>query len=1504
MHWTAWIVLLAFIGFLITNYGAPWLVRRLSSNVRIRNIGLRSVRGLFLKFGRVTLTAERIALSIHRSAGGTRMGLDFQAVVVTIAKDSQGGTTSRPADNWMKLRQHYTRGFSVASLTDMVTSTSTTPQLTLTQWVIHKAIATCRNAVRVAAVYFLILAMRSLPALTSRFETVLDNLVVVSDDLDGAHLVVKGVTCAALLKFTQLDDLDGEDSEELKSKRRETFRLQAAKPNWRRKWQDSMRRVWEKATARTKGLISLTVDIEDVAAFATPMTPTLLAEIRSQSRTGSFAFTSSASATGFTTIEKAPPPGSCLSIEGPIHFQTSAGFNPRKMVFQKRSGEALVNLPSIQLAPDVIAGFLQTLKSTQRTEHPEPPPTNATASPSWMPVTRNFSPPGSPTLSPQQKPSRWNRVKRRPESSLPQIFFAVLKGIEVNVPVVTARMGAIQHVDSPSTSYSVMSKGFLVRLQLSEPVTSVLHQKWLGNTLTSDSKSDISVYSFAIQFRSVVARRLGTDIRDHLTLVRIGEVSVDSIFTGWPTLWMLPPRIFVGDPNAGFVAVEVMVDHVELVERLATLRWLVQRFPSKHQHSALREPSGHVLHPVPRVNLQIAINNPSLRLLEQCSETTTSLTVRSDGLAVSLESTYHDTSYKKPPSLFEYLEVEGQNPVVLDHIASFHLEPLSISVSRATHETVADKKDPEWSDSSPGSGSPAMSYTSLDAALHPLVELGAVHVIAKGTTLGYYADQAFTGVSLDASSTLMQIRAVVDLVLVDLTDLEWASFAFSLLDDMNQAPNPAPKIEGEHPGIPPKPIFERLPCGYSLHLALPSIRLGVCGAGIRVDDVPTTRGLAIRSSFVADYCYVVAPHHTSRFKRNVSKAHMRDRLGLQQEATQSATAHAHEASVKDERAAFLQFAVSQTTVRCVVDDDNFGWLDPQDLDPSFCSADDSDAHVMLRIPEVSGSALLRRRRSTKPEVASYEDSCRVEVRIPRTSCRVDLHHIYCAIAVLGALKQLNRPTPHKTMSTHHAPLLTQIHVRTDVVQLLAVFPRGCRTFLRFTSLAYSQSHPSRHAMTFLNGCMWVPMEDGLWEELCRLTSWKMNVDLGVAEEDNLAIAIAGNGARIRLPHKFVVSELLTDITLTVKGSKHLKAMVSEGSVRRMDKPPVEEAKKVPPISLALGSLIFEMADDPFESKVNMIWRVGFEEQAARLQREEAFDAKVAAIRGAENGESPLETMTSSGIRDEISPHHTVDIDEARLRLDTYNAQSWVRRHKQHRDILTAKEDSMTSRIRGNASSRRLHAALPIPLKAKEKYPPLLRAVLAGVQLSLGPPEFGNDHIEDFMHDLGGLPHNTQFTLLIPLHLTWATDGFRATMRDYPVPLWDVQEAPSSWYCTSNLVIAEELGDDHALDWIDCTIVPPGTNHTSPPLEFLIPKTIMPVKTYANPEIVISSPDVTDLSWSVSCTPALQDVMRVLDTFSPTPRDKSPAIGFWDKMRLILHWRLRARFENEVRLYVK
>ncbi|KAJ1919323.1 Protein SABRE [Tieghemiomyces parasiticus] len=101
---------------------------------------------------------------------------------------------------------------------------------------------------------------------------------------------------------------------------------------------------------------------------------------------------------------------------------------------------------------------------------------------------------------------------------------------------------------------------------------------------------------------------------------------------------------------------------------------------------------------------------------------------------------------------------------------------------------------------------------------------------------------------------------------------------------------------------------------------------------------------------------------------------------------------------------------------------------------------------------------------------------------------------------------------------------------------------------------------------------------------------------------------------------------------------------------------VRRPKRLPYIDVMVRHTTFTVDDDPFETALGRIYRLGLSEQQARLVREAAFEKTAAKLQAdsdpGHDGESrPAHSRTSTG---------NVDVDAARERLEQYNATNWIR----------------------------------------------------------------------------------------------------------------------------------------------------------------------------------------------------------------------------------------------------
>ncbi|GJJ07408.1 hypothetical protein Clacol_001610 [Clathrus columnatus] len=416
-----------------------------------------------------------------------------------------------------------------------------------------------------------------------------------------------------------------------------------------------------------------------------------------------------------------------------------------------------------------------------------------------------------------------------------------------------------------------------------------------------------------------------------------------------------------------------------------------------------------------------------------------------------------------------------------------------------------------------------------------------------------------------------------------------------------------------------------------------------------------------------------------------------------------------------------------------------------------------------------------------------------------------------------------------------------------------------------------------------------------WDLLLKLSDTSFDVSRGT----RYSCAVAVEGLHFSIPHGFIFSELLTSLTIAIKALRHLLFIVQEGHHIHFPAPTAEKAKKLPEIVLRIKCLVLELLDNPFDGKIGRISRIGPKAQRLRAERERAFKAKV------RNLHMEDETGSDDDLQDEypymFTSKRTVSVSDAKDRLNQVHALSWFKAicHEEERMFLLEGNVSKALNQVQNTS------LLSVLVHQPDKLPPLFRAMLNGLDLRISP--FHKEKIQsDILSELGSMPKSTQYTLLVPFHMECALDGARMFIRDYPLPLFNIPTSSDKpgLEVETDIVIAEELGLPESVEWFACPVVPNESGFTGCEGYFLnVPKTIMPVKSYANLHLRFHSA-VTEFTWGISYSPAIQDILRIVETLTPTSVDPSPAIGFWDKLRLVLHWRIKAIFDGMVCLHFK
>ncbi|RIA85235.1 golgi-body localization protein domain-containing protein [Glomus cerebriforme] len=162
-----------------------------------------------------------------------------------------------------------------------------------------------------------------------------------------------------------------------------------------------------------------------------------------------------------------------------------------------------------------------------------------------------------------------------------------------------------------------------------------------------------------------------------------------------------------------------------------------------------------------------------------------------------------------------------------------------------------------------------------------------------------------------------------------------------------------------------------------------------------------------------------------------------------------------------------------------------------------------------------------------------------------------------------------------------------------------------------------------------------------------------------------------------------------------------------------------------------------------------------------------------------------------------------------------------------------------------------------------------------------------------------------------MHLSAKLKEAWVEIRDYPLPLAHIPSTDGkhlySFFLEGNLVVGEELRGMESVRRAAVDIVTPRyIKGDDSKYTVIVPRTVSPVKLYSDLHVKINSSRPTVCSWSISMQPAIQHFAKVFESFTKPNPDPSETIGFWDKMRIMMHVRILAEFKGtgDVQFYAK
>lgn len=1029
-------------------------------------------------------------------------------------------------------------------------------------------------------------------------------------------------------------------------------------------------------------------------------------------------------------------------------------------------------------------------------------------------------------------------------------------------------------------------------IKLSDPKQDEIHIKWLGKS----GRPTLETCKAWFRFTDVIVHRDHdlTSEDGNIRIAKTAGLNAEVLLHQFPT----PLLQRKGDATEPFIACEIDMESIEATENLNLIRKRLAR-PSTSNPSTNEQVQHQLrLQSVPKLAVDIRIGDIKGRIIcddEKAFDQDVGLDIQLESAEIHIRSDYDQFKTPQKTSKTRGTRVSDCFPSY-----NFTIDAAIHSPCVRTTYATADEDFPAIA--RPRLGAP--SHGGFSRLEDPILLLEGLEFKTTGNLLGKWVGEEIV---LDQSSLMADVQLIIEVFHIELWTLSSLEalkyFLFQLKVARSKSTRRSPAISASK--ISP---IESLPSGIQIHAAIAHLTIGATGKDINPDcDLDLYRGLLFSTALMFRYSSVISSKHNARARGRFKLASAREKLRLPEDLLMQAFAHSNEAEGPKERSALIETTLSSTLLRRVVGN-QFGVDESALITPVARVGKES---ITLSIPRTRAHIVLTRRSTTEHEMI---DKVNVNLDTKVIDGHFQLLDAYCGLLAMETVRhyfgiQAKPKAKEPTKATEGTNKMhVTVHGRILAAQFICQLPLDQVLQARWNVLSFGLTDAKSFEVKWTSASVLVPSglyrknHDRRWEELMRLPMWRISItpDFSIGEP---SIEVIGDYARIRIPNGFVPADTILSVTLAIKAAKHLTDITPTGTYSQMPTPPSEPAKKVPNIGIKINGLIFEATDSPMEARLNLAFRNNLTAQRTRLEHEDAFEAKVAKIAAAA-GKAPNVRRTDEW---NFSGEHSVGINEARHRLRELFSNLWINQVQDARATAMAREESMTMRFRENKFMDN-ESGLPVSLYVPPSYPPLFRLALNGVSAAIRSPGWTGDQLASFMEDLGdGIPRDTEFTLLVPLHIELALESARLVLRDLPLPILNVPPSADNKSLTfiTDLVIGEEIGPADSVRWVQTDVSAGDADALgTAPFNVLIPKTTMPVKTYAQPEVKVGTPGITDICWGVSFLPIMQEVMKVIDNLSTLPADPSPSLGFWDKLRLIMHWRVNVEFAGEVHVHLK
>lgn len=584
--------------------------------------------------------------------------------------------------------------------------------------------------------------------------------------------------------------------------------------------------------------------------------------------------------------------------------------------------------------------------------------------------------------------------------------------------------------------------------------------------------------------------------------------------------------------------------------------------------------------------------------------------------------------------------------------------------------------------------------------------------------------------------------------------------------------------------------------------------------------------------------------------------------------------------------------------------------------------------------------------------------------VPEADGSVDMFLIWCIFYARSLLK-LFQPTVKveyskeelKRMKGTQKRIKLDVHVKSTAIKIL--LPNDVDTLFEIEELCVSDAS-NWPVFDLKNTRLYVlhPATNA-W---CRLVSiLQTHSSLGELLQETCFLK--SRSIKIYVPFRFLIYTVIDNIITMVKATKQIMHNFNELSKGNFEferlmpqaKPPI----LFPKIRWCADRFNLSLEEDLFETELSIIFQLGriehlirekkwlqFELEAEKLRAKAAsssteldktstvdekrflsehkkkthshshFQRNLAStfLHGFRNNlerSVPSNTDTKSEVSHEPVSVYTqadaeAEIERNRERLQEEISMSWITNFNRLKRTKFTQGRKVKTKVAGFDKVSPLMGQ-KYNIQKLAPGAPMMSVGFNDFDLTLDKAHI--DDVDEFLRVYGKGQPKLDYSILIPLAIRLRASSFYISLRDYPLPLLlfpSNEKGTKVMDLHGNLVINEKLvhrKEEMRHIYVPFTAATKREKSVDNFYSVHVPRTLTPVKVMFDIACLVDTDKACIINWSKSYQAAILSAAGALDNFTKPQIDDSP-IGWWDKMALIMHGKLRFDIPNELCLQIK